>query len=131
MRVANWQAVFAAEIQAAAHRKFRWGTWDCCQWGARMRRALTGIDSRELFPRYRNRREALVILAECGGMLELVRRALGEPIAAAFAQMGDLVLADFGHGLQPGICAGVWSLAPGRVGLERRLTDTAVAAWRI
>lgn len=94
-----------------------------------MRAALIAKDARSLFPAYRTKAEAVAILKACGGMRALMEQVLGEAIHPAFAQPGDIVLAEFGRGLQPGVCAGVWSLAPGRRGLERRKTDTAIAAW--
>jgi hypothetical protein len=131
MRVINWQQEFAREMEAAQSKRFRWGSWDCCQWPARMVQAITGRDTRDLFPKYRTRREAEVILKDCGGMLDLVSRALGPSMHPSFATVADIVLADFGLGLQPGVCGGVWSFSPGRRGLERRKTDSAVAAWKI
>lgn len=131
VRVPNWQEVFARELIAAQGKRFRWGYWDCCQWANRMRAALTGNDARSLFPAYRTKAEALTILKDCGGMRGLIERTLGIAIHPAFAQPGDIVLADFGRDLQPGICGGVWSFSPSRIGLEKRKTDSAVAAWAV
>lgn len=130
-RVANWPDVLAAEINAAWNKRFRWDGWSCFDFCAHMVLALTGIDHKSKFPRYRTRTEASALLAQYGGAVTLITSVLGQAKHRAFAQRGDVVVADFGRGLQPAICVGLWSMAPGYRGLQRRRTDDAVAAWDI
>jgi hypothetical protein len=120
-------------IRIAQGRRFRWGFWDCCQFGARAVHALTGRDQREIFPSYRTRSEAEAIMASCGGIEGLTRKALAdyERIHPSRAVFGNMVLHDFGRGLQPAVCVGVYCLAPGRRGLEKRMTIDAAEAWNV
>lgn len=130
-RVDNWPLRLAEVIEAASAKTFAWGSHDCCQFAASAVAAITSRDPRELFQLYGSEREALVVIARCGGMEQLIRQALGEPKHPAFAQRGDIVLCDFGQGPQPGVCIGVWSVAPGAQGLEKRMTDSALLAWSV
>lgn len=110
-------------------RSFRWGRHDCCQFVARASAAVTGVDRRDLFAVYRNRREAAAILADCGGMAGLLTKAFGEPVHVSKASAGDVVLIDMGRGEQPAVCMGVNSFAPGRRNLEPWPTRLARLAW--
>lgn len=130
MRVPGWQEALAKIFEGAHGKTFRWGRHDCCQFVARAAAAVTGDDRRALFPRYRSKTGAESILAECGGFEGLLTRAFGESVPVARAGMGDVVLVDMGkNGLQPAVCMGLNSYAPGRYGLEHRATSSAVAAW--
>jgi hypothetical protein len=132
MRVANWQVVLRAEFSAAHGRRFRWGYNDCCQFVGRVSYAITGIDRRESFDRYRSRSGAEELLQQFGGMRGLLIHAFGEPMPnKAFASMGDIVLIDMGMGPQPAVCMGLNSFAPGRSSLESRKTALAIDAWTI
>ena len=122
---------YAALIEEAQGRRFEWGAWDCCQFAARDVEAVTGRDPRELFPPYTSEAEAESIIAECGGMQELITRALGESVQPSRAMRGDIVLCDMGRGLQPAVCTGVYCVAPGARGLERRASLDALAAWNL
>lgn len=133
MRLPDAPARLAELIRHAQGRRFRWGRWDCCQLGARAVHALHGRDPREIFPTYRTRAEAEAVIANCGGIAELTRAALaGYPeIHPSRATFGNIVLCDFGRGEQPAVCIGVYCLAPGRRGLEKRMTLDATAAWAV
>lgn len=118
-------------MRKAQSRRFRWGAQDCCQFAARAVHALTGRDPREIFPAYRTRAEAETIIENCGGLEALATKALGDPIHQSLATIGDIVLCDLGRGPQPAVCIGVYCVAPGRRGLEKRITLDAIAAWRV
>jgi hypothetical protein len=118
-------------IRKSQRRQFRWGSFDCCQFAARAVHAITGRDPRDVFPVYRTRAQAESILADCTGLEALASKALGERIHPSRASTGDIVLCDFGRGPQPAVCIGAYCLAPGRQGLERRMTLNAVAAWKV
>jgi hypothetical protein len=123
----------ASVFRSAQGQSFRWGWRDCCQFAARAVHALTGRDPREIFPRYRTKAQAQAIIDECGSLEGVVRRALRDypQIHPSRATLGNIVLCDFGRGPQPAVCAGAYCLAPGRRGIERRMTLDAIAAWDV
>jgi len=131
MRVSNWPIVLAQEISEAQGRAFAWAEWDCCQFGARVVAALRGSDPRSIFPAYTSEREAIRVIAQYGGIEGLISAALGNQKPAGHAMRGDIVLCDFGRGLQPAVCIGAWCVAPGALGLEKRSMNDAVAAWTV
>jgi hypothetical protein len=131
MRIHGWQVALDDVFRDARDRAFRWGRHDCCQFAARCVLAITGVDKRELFVPYANKKEALELLRTVGGMHGLLVRALGAPVPPAFAGEGDIVLIDMGRGLQPAVCTGLQSHAPGRSTLASHPTLSAVAAWKV
>lgn len=70
-----------------------WGVNDCVQFAAAAVEHYGGW--KPVLPVYSTEREALRIIAEGGGLEALVTRALGEPIHAKDAQLGDVVLTVF------------------------------------
>lgn len=131
-RVADWQGRFFEELDAARDRPFSWDGWTCFDFAMQVYVAITGqSDPREQYPPHRTEREAVVILGRAGGAGAILASLFGEPIGPAFAQRGDIVLAEFGSGPQPGVCAGFWSFAPGEQGLLPLRTLSALSAWRI
>lgn len=133
MRLPDATVRLAELIRRAQGRRFRYGVWDCCQFGGRVVHALTGRDPREIFPRYRTRTEAEAIIASCGGLDGLTRKALAdyERIHPSRATFGNIVLCDFGRGPQPAVCVGAYCLAPARRGLDKRMTLDATDAWNV
>lgn len=105
--------------------------------------AVTGREPRSIFPGYRTKAEARAILERFGGMELLVTRALDQPVHPSRACEGDIVLIDMGEklvdgcrvntgiGLQPAVCMGLHSFAPGRRHLISRETLKAVVAWKV
>jgi hypothetical protein len=131
MRVTNWRDELQKVIDAAHGRRFRWGSHDCCQFAAKCVAAVSGYDARLVLPRYRNREEAEQVLAKVGGMRELVTIALGAPVHPSRAGAGDIVLVQFVNGVQPALCMGRESYAPGRRNLVPIQTLSALEAWVI
>lgn len=131
MLVANAHARAVAVFERAHGHRFRWGSHDCCQFAAKIRKARTGKDPRGLFPRYRTRAEASALLEKHGGMRGLLERGLGTPVHPSQAKEWDIVLVDFGRGQgeQPAVCRGVFSYAPGMRNLQKVETLKATAAW--
>jgi hypothetical protein len=135
-RVANWQSEFFRVLADAQDRPFDWNGWTCFDFAATMYVALTGKpDPRPAFGEFTSERQAQVALGRAGGAEAILRSVLGDPIHPAMAQRGDIVLVEFGQGLQPAICVGVESLAPGRCGdregLMRIKTLKASLAWEV
>jgi len=131
MRVPDWPVKMLAVIDAHRDTPREYGRWDCCQFMGEHVFAITGIDHRERFPRYASRREGLAILAGHGGLDGLLTELFGPSKPPAFAQRGDLVIADLGDGLAGGVCVGVetWTVSP--AGLERVKTLSCTAAWTV
>lgn len=137
MRIPNWQIAFAEAIEEWRHTEFQWGRTDCCQFVGAVVLAITGEDRRELFAGYNSEMGAGRLLVEHGGMQGLLTHAFGESKPAAFAGRGDIVLCEFGNGLQPAVADGVICWAPAAHGLghrrilgDRNYPDAAMA-WTI
>lgn len=132
-RAANWPLILAAKVEEWRARPMVWGSVDCCQFCADVAQALTtgGPDHRAMFPPYSTREEADAIIANEGGMHALLTRALGESKPVAWAMRGDVILADFGDGLAPGVCVGVMSCTTGPRGLVFIPTAQAIRAWSV
>jgi hypothetical protein len=62
---------------------------------------------------------------------ELVTIALGAPVHPSRAGAGDIVLVQFVNGVQPALCMGRESYAPGRRNLVPIPTLSALEAWVI
>lgn len=131
-RVANWQGAFFELLHSVRDKPFSWDGWTCFDFAAAAYVALTGKpDPREQFGHFTTEREAQVVLGRAGGAEAILRSVLGEPIHPAMAQRGDIVLGDFGTGLQPALCVGIDSVAPGERGLTSIRTLRASMAWEI
>lgn len=70
-----------------------WGVRDCVQFAADAVEFYGGW--RPELPKYTSQREAREVMASGGGLLDLVTRAMGEPIPLKDAQIGDVILATF------------------------------------
>lgn len=132
----DWPERMLAEIEAAATRPFSWGGHDCTLFAADVVRAMTDHDyAAAARGRYKSRRGALRLLKPYGGLeglvdsLGLVERPL------AFAQRGDVVLADAttdpAEGPSLGIYDGAVALFAAPVGLARLPLHACRRAWRI
>lgn len=131
MRVANWPIVLAEVIEEWRYLPLSYGTVDCFQFCGTMYQRLTGVDHLSQFPPYDSREGAEEILAQHGGPQGLIESVLGTSKHPAYAQRGDIVLADFGDGLAPGICVGAHCCTPGPAGLVFVPMKRAVAAWSV
>lgn len=131
MRADHWQQALHSVFAAAHGHRFRWGYHDCFQFAAKCVKAVSGVEYRRLFPKYKTRAEAEALLAAHGGARGLLIAALGEPVHVSRAGAGDVVLIDMGRGEQPAVCMGVECFAPGRSRLHPYPTKNATAAWII
>ena len=138
MRLPNWPSLLADEIERWRAYQFQWGTTDCCQFAGAAQYRITGVDRRSIFGCYESEFGAARILAEYGGMQGLLTAAWGEPKSVAMAGRGDVVMCEFGQGLQPAVVIGVCCVAPsihGGLAHRRVVGDQAypdsVMAWGI
>jgi hypothetical protein len=137
-RLTNWPEAFAAALESARARPFQWGENDCCLFACDVVLAITGTDLARPFRGYKNRKEALTVIAGFGGI-----GALAENVAAMHgipeipplqARRGDVCLFDNGNGETLGICRGDLVLAPGKDGLIGHPLTTVLEtlrAWEI
>lgn len=144
MKKHGWPEALHDYIDASMSRQFSYGAFDCALFCADWVRIATGVDhAAQLRGYYGSMLEAYKIVGEFGSMEKMVTTLLGrDPIHAAFAQRGDVVLmqergelggaVDMGgptEGL--GICLGLHSAFARRTGLLMIPTLEAFAAWRV
>jgi hypothetical protein len=127
----DWPERLAAHVEAGRDKVFRYGDHDCCTFAASWIREATGDDPLgDLRGAWTNEREALRLLAE-ESLRDRATAALGEEIAPALAQRGDIVLHDLGGREGLGICLGERFAAPIDLGITFVPMTHAVAAWRV
>ena len=140
----DWPERLAAWVEAVRARPFAWGTWDCAAAAADAVFWLT--DSNPLAGLvWADVRGALRQLEVDGGLQAAVTARLGEPIAAAYAQRGDVVLTGR---VWPGngeiedeahihlrtalcVCIGDRCVGPTRAGLGFLPMSEATLAWKV
>lgn len=130
-RFSDWPPRLDVVVAAWMARPLEYGTTDCFQFVGDVVLALTGVDHRPQFGAYSTREEAKLILANHRGAAGILVRCLGKSKPVAWAQRGDIVLADFGDGDAPGVCVGLNCCTPGPVGLAFQRTSNARAAWSV
>ena len=131
-RFPDWPTRLSAAIEAARGRPFAWGRDDCCTFAAACVQAMTGTDPMQGWrERYRNAAGALRLQIKHGGLPVLINRALGEPIAPALAQRGDVVLIGTDRGFAAGICVGESAVFAGSDGPAYVGSPEWVQAWRV
>lgn len=132
MKHHNWQILFEAFIGQRRALPFAWGTNDCVIFASDCVLALTGTDPvpeglRGLHTAKRSYRA----IRGLGGLTGIATTALGEPMPAAFAQVGDVVLTKAGKRDMLAICNGGTAIAPAAVGLAHIDMATASLCWRV
>lgn len=130
-RFDDWPQRLDAGIAAWSARPLQYGTADCFQFVGAMVLALTGVDHRDHFPSYASREEAEAILKAHRGPAGILVECLGRSKPAAWANRGDLVIADFHDGWAPGVCVGINCCTVGPTGLVFQRTLNARAAWSV
>ena len=115
MRLPDWQERLDAEITAAKSRPFSYGSHDCWLFVADCVLAMTGIDYAAQLRGYSSKEQAYEVIARYGSQEAMITSLLGEPIHPAFAQKGDVMLANV-------------ELAPGEAGESGAICDD-VKIW--
>lgn len=131
-RVAGWEVILAAEIEAAQRLPFVWGAHDCATWTFDLVALLRGTASAAdaWRGRYRTALGAERVMRRLGWpTMEAGGRALlGAPLdTPLLARRGDVVLCDGAFGICTGARAAL--LAPD--GLTMRPLRDCALAWRV
>lgn len=132
MRLIDWQLRFSDFIVKRRAMPFAWGRNDCCLFAADAVFAMTGNDfGGDALGAYTDAKGALRMTEERGGLRAIASEALGEPVPALRAAVGDVVLlVNDGRELL-GICNGTNAIGPGPDGLAVLGMETALAAWKV
>lgn len=130
-RLHDWQERLAAFIAERRELPFAWGPADCGHFAAGAIEAMTGVDVlAPALPKWSNRREAVRAMRTLGNsMREVTTAVLGEPVAPAFAAIGDIGLADGPSALL--VCNGGTWLGVGRERVETVSAERVVCAWKV
>lgn len=131
IRRENWPEALHDFIDARAAWPFAWGTHDCCAFSADAVEIMTGIDPMTDLRGYHDAASAQDVLDAQSGLQAAVTARLGNPIATARAQRGDVVMVEVDQIQALAICLGDIAAVPG----PRRVqfVDRAcwLTAWRI
>lgn len=127
----DWQLKFEAFIQARQSMPFEWGVNDCTTFAADCVEAMTGIKHLPELRAYTTDLQAARVLKKHGGVQGIANAALGEPLPALMAQIGDVVLTDANGSDMLAICNGGTCIAPGKDGLVNISMDSARLCWRV
>lgn len=131
LRRRDWVARLHALIEARQRAPFAWGRHDCCLFVCDAVQAMADHDpAADLRGRYSSEAGAARIVKRAGGLRALAAARLGEPIAPALAQVGDVGLVQHDGRESLALCGGALWLATGEQGLERLPLSDALAAWR-
>ena len=130
-RLHDWQLRLEACLAERWALPFEWGKQDCCLFAADCVQAITGADWAASFRgQYDSKVSAYRMLVDAGGMEAVAAAALGEQIAPAMAQTGDIgMVEDAGRALV--VCGGGNWLGAGLDGLECVAASRVVRAWRV
>lgn len=132
MRREDWAERLFALIDARHDTPFAWGLHDCCTFAADAVREMTGVDPiADVRGAWDDEISALRLLTKHGGIEALASARLGERVAPAFAQRGDVVLHTLTGREALGVCVGDRFAAVGDVGLEFVRMSFATLAWRV
>lgn len=130
-RSTNWPTFLAEYVEERRSVPFEYGVHDCCRFAAGAVRAITGEDPMASFT-YRNKAQALRLIAADGALEKLLRDTLGPPLESpAFAKRGDVTLADLDNGPTVGIVLGVNAAYAAETGVLLLPTRLARLAWGI
>jgi hypothetical protein len=128
-RFEDWPSRLDAAIEAARGQPFDWVAHNCATFCAACVHAITGVDHGPAFAALHT--SALNAARASGRLMDEVSARLGGPIAASFAQRGDVVLVRNGGRDLLGICVGAQVAAVGETGLAFVSIKEGVCAWHI
>ena len=124
----DWPERLAAFVEARLDMPFQWGPNDCSSFGAAAVVAMTG--ELPALPTYAGERDALRLIAE-RSLRARVGEVMGDEIAVAFAQRGDIGLLDVAGRETVAVCLGDLFAVPGTEGVLMLPRESALCAWRV
>ena len=131
-RYQDWQIRFEAFIAQRRAVPFVWGANDCALFAADCVCAITGQDPAPPGLRaHRTEKQALRALERHGGLHSIATAALGQPVAASQAGVGDIVLVKVAKRDALAVCNGQTAFGPSAHGLVAVGMETASLAWRV
>ena len=133
VRREDWPLRLNAWLDSARERAFKWGAHDCVMAAADAVRMMTGEDPAKAYRGlYTSKREAVVLLADHGGLEAMVSSVLGAPLPTPkLAQRGDLVLVDSPEGQALSVVVGAAAVGPGKAGVVFTSMGSWLVAWRV
>lgn len=125
-------AALIALLELRRARGFSWRRGrDCVSFAAACSKAQGGVDFLDGIPRWKNRRQALAVADEVGGLSSALDQRLRR-IAPAMAMRGDIAgLPDDLFGVRLMVVEGETLVGPGERGLERLPRSAMTMAWSI
>ncbi len=125
-------AALIALIDVRARRGFSWRRGrDCVSFATLCAKVQTGTDLLAGLPRWRNRRDAMALAKDLGG-LEAALDARLPRVPPALAKRGDIAgLPDPLLGVRLMVVEGETLVGPGKRGLERLPRSAMTTAWSI
>ena len=131
-RLPDWQTRMEAFVRERTDAPFVWGVNDCAIFASDFVMAVTGQDPAPAgLRKHRTAKQAYRSIERHGGLPAIATLALGEPIGAAFAGVGDVVLVSAGKRDALAICNGATALTPSAIGLVAVPMAGARMAWRV
>lgn len=128
----DWQLRYEAFIAQRRAAPFAWGVNDCATFAADCVLALTGQDPAPPALRlHKTQKQALRALERHGGLSGIATAALGQPVAASQAGVGDVVLVKVGKRDALAVCNGQTAFGPSARGLVAVGMGCATLAWRV
>jgi hypothetical protein len=132
IRLPDWQQRMEAFIALRMAMPFAWGANDCATFAADCVQAITGHDPAPVgLRKHTTAKQAYRAMARHGGLAGIAQAALGEPVPALLAGVGDVVLVTAGKREAFAICNGSTALAPSAHGLVSVPLQGARYAWRL
>jgi hypothetical protein len=132
LKCQGWEHTLFEFVESRKNLPFERGVHDCCLFAADWVLALTGVDyAAALRGTYADDESALAIIQAAGGIVPLVSRLVGEPIAVSLAQRGDVVAIKEGTTGAIGVCIGKYSVFVGHDKMYHIPTLKCDSAWRI
>ena len=131
MRRQDWPERLAAFNQARRRMPFAWGSNDCVTLAADWIEEATGVDPIADIRGWSDALSAGRTIEALGGLEAAITARLGDGIAPAFAQRGDVVLLDIAGRETVGVVYGTHAMGPGEEGAVMVPMSVALAAWRV
>ena len=125
----DWPERLFEYMDARRSVPFAWRENDCASFACGAVYAMTG--ERLEIPAAESPEAYARLLRDQGPLQAMVEALLGDPIAPAYAQRGDVVLLTLEGRETLGVCVGMDIAGPGADGLALVPMACAVAAWRV